>query len=332
MQCHNMSAMSHSLNYSVMAHVKTTEGYDVHIPNQGQVTYNSVAGSAGLASFLGINAQNLLGGLGGMWGNRGGYGCGCGNPVVLSESDHLVTRFEMEQENKLAAKDSEIALLKSNIFTDQKITETYKELRGMITGLQDFAARQSVQNQAFMDSIRMYEWAFANLSYELVAPKDMIVSEVNVNYSWKTDHMRLVPKSDFRTLVPTGTNEGSVLIEPIDKPETVDAPIKAGDVACKAKIIYADNEIATIDLVYAESVSRNYLLYGWGLLMKLFSNTIFKILVAVVVLGVIVYIALVMRTNAMRKKKRNQLKIVKINDMNKPQKTKKQDRNYKPKH
>lgn len=133
-----------------MAHVKTTEGYDVHIPNQGQVTYNSVAGSAGLASFLGINAQNLLGGLGG-WGNRG---YGCGSPMVFSESDHLVTRFEMEQENKLAAKDSEIALLKSNIFTDQKITETYKELRGMITGLQDFAARQSVQNQAFMDSFR----------------------------------------------------------------------------------------------------------------------------------------------------------------------------------
>ena len=133
-----------------MAHVKTSEGYDVHIPNQGQVTYNSVAGSAGLASFLGINAQNLLGGLGG-WGNRG---YGCGSPMVVSESDHLVTRFEMEQENKLAAKDSEIALLKSNIFTDQKITEIYKELRGMITGLQDFAARQSVQNQAFMDSFR----------------------------------------------------------------------------------------------------------------------------------------------------------------------------------
>ena len=133
-----------------MAHVKTTEGYDVHIPNQGQVTYNTVAGSAGLASFLGINAQNLLGGFGGLWGNRGI----CGSPVVVSESDHLVTRFEMEQENRLAAKDSEIALLKSNIFTDQKITETYKELRSMIAGLQDFAARQAVQNQAFSDSFR----------------------------------------------------------------------------------------------------------------------------------------------------------------------------------
>ena len=43
-----------------MAQVKSTEGYDVHIPNQGQVTYNTVAGSAGLASFLGLNAPNLL--------------------------------------------------------------------------------------------------------------------------------------------------------------------------------------------------------------------------------------------------------------------------------
>lgn len=132
-----------------MAHVKTTEGYDVHIPNQGQVTYNSVAGSAGLASFLGLNAQNLLGGLG--WGNgwnnrSNGWGC---NPV-----DMPVTRYELGMEQQIASKDSEIALLKSNIFTDQKITETYKELRGMITGLQDFAARQSVQNQAFMDSFR----------------------------------------------------------------------------------------------------------------------------------------------------------------------------------
>lgn len=137
-----------------MAHVKSTEGYDVHIPNQGQVTYNTVAGSAGLASFLGLNAPNLLGGLmngygnGGLMGNRGG----CGNTIVVSEGDHLVTRFEMEQENKLAAKDSEIALLKSNIYTDQKITDAYKELRGMITGLQDFAAKQSVQNQVFADS------------------------------------------------------------------------------------------------------------------------------------------------------------------------------------
>jgi hypothetical protein len=128
-----------------MAHVKTMDGYDVKVPHQGQVTYNTVAGSAGLASFLGINAQNLLNGFG--WGNRNG--CGCASPA-----DMPVTRYEMAMQNELAAKDSKIALLESNIYTDSKITDTYKELRGMISNLQDFAARQAVQNQAFNDSFR----------------------------------------------------------------------------------------------------------------------------------------------------------------------------------
>ena len=130
-----------------MSHVKTSDGYDVKVPNQGQVTYNTVAGSAGLASFLGINAQNLLNGFG--WGNGWGNRNGC-----VSPADMPVTRYEMAMQNELASKDSKIALLEANIFTDSKITETYKELRGMIAGLQDFAARQAVQNQAFSDSFR----------------------------------------------------------------------------------------------------------------------------------------------------------------------------------
>ena len=130
-----------------MSHVKTSDGYDVKVPNQGQVTYNTVAGSAGLASFLGINAQNLLGGFG--WGNGWGNRNGC-----VSPADMPVTRYEMAMQNELASKDSKIALLEANIFTDGKITETSKELRGMIAGLQDFAARQAVQNQAFSDSFR----------------------------------------------------------------------------------------------------------------------------------------------------------------------------------
>lgn len=129
-----------------MAHIKTSEGYDVKVPHQGQVTYNTVAGSAGLASFLGINAGNLLNGFG--WGNGRNGGCG------YSPADMPVTRYEMAMQNELASKDSKIALLEANIFTDTKITDAYKDLRGQIAVLQDFAAKQSVQNQAFMDSFR----------------------------------------------------------------------------------------------------------------------------------------------------------------------------------
>lgn len=125
-----------------MSHVKTSEGYDVKIPNQGQVTYNTVAGSAGLASFLGIDLKTIANGA---WRNGGG----CSSPA-----DMPVTRYEMAMQNELSQKDSKIALLEANIFTDTKITESYKELRGLISVLQEFAARQAIQNQGFTDAFR----------------------------------------------------------------------------------------------------------------------------------------------------------------------------------
>ena len=95
-----------------MAHIKTSEGYDVKIPNQGQVNYNTVAGSIGLASA--VLGNGFLGGLFGCNNNR----CGC-------NEDHLVTRYDLSMEQALAAKDSEIALLKANTYNDQKAIELY---------------------------------------------------------------------------------------------------------------------------------------------------------------------------------------------------------------
>ena len=187
------------------------------------------------------------------------------------------------------------------------------------------------ENQAFMDSIRMYEWAFSNLSYELIASSTLMVSEVKINYSWKTDHMRLVPEKDTRALVPTGTNEGSVLIVPQDKPDEANAPIKAGEVACKAKILYADSEIAEINLVYAESVSKNYLVYAFSLVKRLLHSTIFRVILLLAVLVIAAYIYLVIKSNNnKRRSKKQQLKIVKINDSGKN--NEKKSGRYKPKH
>lgn len=187
------------------------------------------------------------------------------------------------------------------------------------------------EKQAFMDTIRMYDWAFRNLSYEQIASTSLMVAEVKVNYSWKTDHMRLVPEKDVRALVPTGTNEGSVLIEPVDKPDEVNAPIKAGDFACKAKVYFADSEIAEINLVYAESVNRNYLLFVLTMIKKLITNPVFVILFIIAAVSAVVYIGYVMKLNINRKSRKNNIRIVRINDMDDKAK-KKSERNYKPKH
>ena len=127
-----------------MAHVKTSDGYDVKVPNMGKVTYNTVAGSAGLASFLGINAGNLLNGFG--WGgNRGA----CPSPA-----DMPVTRYEMALQQENNAKDAKIALLEANIFTDTKIADVFERLSSRIGAAEAVLAQQAVRNQGFTDAFR----------------------------------------------------------------------------------------------------------------------------------------------------------------------------------
>lgn len=141
-----------------MSHyVKSTDGYDVKVPSQGEISYGTVAGSLGIASFLGLNAGNLLGGgcnggglLGG-WGNRNGN-CGC------SPADMPVTRYEMAMQQEIASKDSKIALLEANTYQDQKSLELYKYVDAKFNSINEVLAAQAVRNQAINDSIQSLDY------------------------------------------------------------------------------------------------------------------------------------------------------------------------------
>lgn len=131
-----------------MAHVKTTDGGEVKVPSQGQVTYNSVAGSAGLAAFLGLNANNVLGG--GLFGNRNGNGCGCG--------DQWVSRYELAMQQEIASKDSRIALLEANTYQDQKSLELYRYIDGKLNEINANLAAQAVTNTSFNAALQSLDY------------------------------------------------------------------------------------------------------------------------------------------------------------------------------
>ena len=137
-----------------MSHVKTTDGYDVKVPSQGQVTYNSVAGSAGLAAFLGLTANNILGngcggGILGGW-NRNGNNCNC--------ADVAVTRYELAMQQEIAAKDSRIALLEANTYNDQKSLELYRYIDGKLNEIQANLAAQAVTNTSFNAALQSLDY------------------------------------------------------------------------------------------------------------------------------------------------------------------------------
>ena len=105
--------------------VKGSDGYEHSVTGQGQGNYNTVGASLGIASFLGINANGLLGGLG-----RNNGGC-------RNAEDTPVSRYEAAMMQELANKDGKIALLESNIYTDSKIADVYERLNNKITVMKD---------------------------------------------------------------------------------------------------------------------------------------------------------------------------------------------------
>ena len=164
-------------------HIKTSDGYDVKVPSNGQVNLNTVLGAIGTA---GVLSGNMGGGCnGGLLGGLFGGNRNC------SGSDAYVTRYEQAMVQELAAKDSKIAHLESNIFTDQKITETYKELRGMISNLQEVAAQQAITNTAVNSAMAAMDYKFSQ-QIALEAERRQCADCKIVNYVNSTFAPRLI--------------------------------------------------------------------------------------------------------------------------------------------
>ena len=121
-------------------------------------------GIAGTA--LGLLNNGSLGNLlGGILGNGGNTGTGMEALTLAAlmanaaphggyccNEDHHVNRYEFGLEKENAAKDSEIALLKANIYGDQKSLEMYKYIDGELREIRDSLCGQAVINQKTADS------------------------------------------------------------------------------------------------------------------------------------------------------------------------------------
>lgn len=127
-------------------------------------------GVAGSGLGLGI-AGTALGLLNGGLGNvlNTGVGCNCSN-------NQFINRYELEMENKIVSKDSEIALLKSNIYTDQKIADVYERLDTKISGVESAVNTQAVVNATMTGTISCMQGQIAQLQglTKLVVPNTSV--------------------------------------------------------------------------------------------------------------------------------------------------------------
>ena len=171
---------------------------------------------------------------------------------------------------------------------------------------EDVTGDGNPDNCAFLDCKKVFQWAFDNIRLTKVADPLQIATVVDVRLSRSVDHVRLVPETEVTALVPVGNDETSVLLEviPEETPQTVNAPIKKGDVLGKARILYAEDEIATVNLVAAEDVHLSLILFVLDGIKNIFKSTLFQIVFAAVVLILAIYIGLIIRHNQKKKRRK----------------------------
>lgn len=114
-----------SIKIHITMRIKDSSGNEHSVTGQGQGNLNTVLGAVGTYGALQSGAlSNILGAV----GNRGGNGTCC---------DPCVTRYEIGLMQEIAAKDGKIALLESNIYTDQKIADVYERLNTKVERYRD---------------------------------------------------------------------------------------------------------------------------------------------------------------------------------------------------
>lgn len=181
--------------------------------SRGQVNYNTVAGSIGLAGAV-PGVMRLLFGDPMAATMQANGNCGC----CANSDNRPVNRYELAQESKLAAALNENSLLKANIYNDQKTLETYAYINGELKEIRDTLCAQAVHNQRTEDSFALVRQDLCAVKSELAgaialeAERRCCADNSIVNYANATFYPKLVADVTAGT-----TTTAQTLYNPIPK-------------------------------------------------------------------------------------------------------------------
>lgn len=169
--------------------------------------------------------------------------------------------------------------------------------------IKDASGNKIPDNYAMLDSKAIYKWAFTNLELKPILKKNEPLSEIKLNLTTNKDSTLLHPADNYSALLPKSVSTTSIDIK-IEKPDSVDAPIKVGQKIGTAVLSYANKELARIDLVSAEDVDRNVILYVIQCITNVISSIWFKIAIIIAVVLVVAYVFLCASYNKKARRKR----------------------------
>ena len=266
------------------------------------------------------------------------------NPVGLHDEENYTTVRDIYKLTKYALKNEtfkeicetskytmpatnysgERTLTSTNNLQNSNTAQYYQYAKGVKTGYTDEAGRCLVSTASyggysymcvlmkcpvrdtrhFSDSVALYRWAFNNFSFKEVADSTEPVCEMPLELSLDTDFVPLYFEKPFITVLPNEADDSTIVIKPKLNSESVEAPVKKGDVLGYAEVYYAEKLIGKVNLVANEDIKESKLLIGVKYVKEFFSSVYMKIFYAAVAIVIIVFIILCIKLNMAAIKKR----------------------------
>ncbi len=154
----------------------------------------------------------------------------------------------------------------------------------VIIGADDYNERA-----AFYTTPIIMDHFYENYTLKSANNLELPVTEVDLKYASESDVLLLYPSSHVMSVLPNTADETSFSKE-YNIPQSVSAPINAGDVIGTVDYYLAGQKVGTSDLVSKETYERDTLIYIIEKIGEIFSSLYFRVVVVVTVLLFIGYL------------------------------------------
>ncbi len=153
---------------------------------------------------------------------------------------------------------------------------------------------------SFYETRRLFEWGYENFTYKTLLEQNEQIKSIGVRLSTQSDQVVLIAKNEVAATVPIDVEPGD-MERVYDVPDTVDAPIRAGDKLGTVTLQYNGVTYGETDLVALNDITMSEVLYYADKLENFFRSPRFRVGLLVLVVLLILYIfAYIVRARNLR--------------------------------
>lgn len=158
----------------------------------------------------------------------------------------------------------------------------------------------------YADSRNLFEFAFSNYIHQPLVSAGDIVYDSKVKEAKYDSRVALTVRDSLSALVPSDIDSAAEIVETVNVPDDLRAPIAKGDTIGTVTYTYKGTQIGTAELVATNNVELNHFLHIFNIIIKVITSPFFFIPVILLIL-----LALYMRHIKKKKERKRRIQQIK---------------------